>query len=116
MVSHPYFMSHSAPYAGSPGNGQHGGVGDLPWRLPPPETSVGVDHLVTFLRHQPVADAMKDPQTTWIMDQLVLFLKHTSISAAVDDPHALPFITGHNWSDVDPDPPIRTRMPNPFLY
>ena len=109
-MPHPYFMSHSAPYAGSPGsgvpsllhvplrpicgNGQHGGVGDLSWRLPPPERSVSVDHLVTFLRHQPVADTMKDPQTTWTVDQLVLFLKHTSVSAAVDDPHALPFITG----------------------
>ena len=25
LIPHPYFMTHSAPYAGSPGNGQHGG-------------------------------------------------------------------------------------------
>ena len=78
LMPHPYFMSHSAPYAGSPGNGQHGDVGDLSWRLPPPDGSVSVDHLVTLLRHQPVDNAMNDPQTSWTVDQLVPLFKHTS--------------------------------------
>ena len=60
--------------------------------------------------------AVLETSTTWTMDRLILFIKHGSVSAVVEDPHALPFITGQDWSDVDPDPPIRTRMPNPFLY